>query len=288
MNDLTGQVIAGRYRVESFLGEGGMARVYKVWDQTRSVHLAIKVLKDELARDRRFLERFHAEADILAKLNHPKIVRFYSLEQAGPLTFIVMDYVPGSTLREEFRLSGGPFPLQRILEVMTSVCSALSYAHKLGYVHCDVKPANIMVAPGGLVLVSDFGIARLVEGDSSASGRGGTSAYMAPEQIRGEKPTPSTDVYALGILLYEMLTGGWRPFMGHSGQKGDSTSERIRWEQVHVPPLSPRKYNPAISLELEKIVIRCLEKNPLKSLFGCGRFIKCSGTSLEHDCLTIE
>lgn len=260
MDDRIGRVISGRYRVDSFLGEGGMARVYKVWDQMRSVHLAVKILNADLAADHRFLNRFHAEAGILASLQHPNIVRFYSLEQDGPFTFIVMDYVPGSTLSAEIRSSQGPLPPKRILQLMRQVCGALGYAHKLGYVHCDVKPANIMTGPGGSALVSDFGIARLAARALTDSGQGGTPAYMAPEQILGKVPTPSIDIYALGVILYEMLTGGQRPFTGRSGQGNGSKADRIRWEQMHLLPPSPRQYNPAISLELESVVLRCLEK----------------------------
>src|SRR3990172_5804367 len=149
MNELIGQVISERYRVDAFLGKGGMAEVYKVWDQKRSVHLAMKILHADLAEDKIFLRRFKREAQTLAKLQHPNIVRFYGLEQADGFVFILMEYVEGTTLRKEIFETDKPLTMHRILQVMRPVCAALNYAHKSGFVHCDVKPANIMLHKNG-------------------------------------------------------------------------------------------------------------------------------------------
>ena len=265
MSDLIGRIIAGRYGVEAFLGHGGMADVYKVWDQRRTAYLAMKVLHEDLAEDNVFLRRFKREAQTLARLQHPNIVRFYGLEEDGDLAFLLMDYIEGTTLRKEIhRLNGQPFLMQRILEIMRPVCSALHYAHQSGFVHCDVKPANIMIHTNGTVLVSDFGIARISEASTATLVGAGTPAYMAPEQARGENPTPQTDIYALGVVLFEMLTGGERPFTGESAQIAGSNSEKIRWEQMKLDPPSPRKFVPTVSPGLEMIVMKCLSKDETK------------------------
>jgi len=273
MNDMLGRVIAGRYRVDAFLGKGGMAEVYKVWDQNRSVFLAMKVLHSDLAEDKVFLRRFRREAQTLAKLQHPNIVRFYSMEQDGDMVFILMDYIEGITLRKEIFQAKQPFTYQRILEIMTPVCSALFYAHKSGFVHCDIKPANIMINSNGTVAVSDFGIARMTESATATLVGAGTPAYMAPEQARGESPTPQMDIYALGVILYEMLTGGERPFTGESARTTGSTSEKIIWEQLNLDPPPLRKFIPNISPKVEEVVNKCLSKEPAKRFASVNDFL---------------
>jgi eukaryotic-like serine/threonine-protein kinase len=180
-----------------------------------------------------------------------------------------MDFVEGITLRTEISRSDEPFTYERILEILVPVCSALAYAHKEGIVHCDVKPANIMIEKSGKVYLSDFGIAHLTEGATTMTMAGaGTPAYMSPEQIRGEEPTPLSDIYALGIVLYEMLTGGERPFTGEQASVTGSTGEKVRWEQLNLQPTSPRVYNPKISREVEVVVMQCLEKDLDKRYAG--------------------
>ncbi len=269
MKNLTGTVLNNRYRVDEFLGRGGMAEVYRVWDIHRSVNLAMKVLFPDLAEDPVFVRRFRREAKNLADLQHPNIVRFYELEKDDLLVFLTMDFIEGTTLRSEIMRTETPLSPERILEVMKSVCGALNFAHRLGVVHCDIKPANIMIHRNGTILVTDFGIARQAEGSTTATMVGaGTPAYMAPEQVRGLDPTPQTDIYSLGIVLYEMLTGGERPFTGESAEVTGTSGERVRWEQVHVKPFSPRRFNPQISPELENVVLKCLEKEPERRYAG--------------------
>jgi formylglycine-generating enzyme required for sulfatase activity/tRNA A-37 threonylcarbamoyl transferase component Bud32 len=263
MADLVGKVLMGRYRVDQFLGKGGMAEVYKVWDRQRAVYLAMKILHSDFAEDRVFLRRFEREAETLSALEHPYIVRFYGLEQDKGLSFILMDFVEGITLRKKIFDKSQPFSPEQILNVMRPVCSALYYAHERGRVHCDIKPANIMLKSNGDVLVADFGIARLMEAGTTMTMAGaGTPAYMAPEQVLGKKPSPQTDIYSLGIVLYEMLTGGERPFTGEQARIEGTTSEKVRWEQMKLPAPSPRLNNPTISSQLEKVVLTCLKKNP--------------------------
>ena len=262
MNDLIGRIISDRYRVDSFLGKGGMAEVYKVWDQKRSVFLAMKILYADLAEDKIFLRRFRREAQALADLQHPNIVRFYGLERDGDLVFILMDYVDGTTLRKEIFHAKEPFSAKRIMKIMRPVCAALGFAHQSGFVHCDVKPANIMINTNGTVLVSDFGIARMTDAATATMVGAGTPAYMAPEQARGDDPTPQTDIYALGVMLFEMLSGGERPFTGENARTTGSTSEKIRWEQMNLVPPLPSQFNPTLSKEWQALVLKCLEKDP--------------------------
>ena len=247
MSDFVGRTINGRYRIEAFIGKGGMAEVYKVWDQGRNVHLAMKILHADLAEDRVFLRRFKREAETLGKLQHPNIVRFYGLEQADDLVFLLMEYVEGTTLRTEISRSRSPFSLERVLGVTQPITAALHYAHQSGFVHCDVKPANIMLHKNGNFLVADFGIARISESTTVTMAGAGTPAYMSPEQIMGDMPTPQMDIYALGIILFEMLTGGERPFTGETARTSGTVAEKVRWEQRNLEAPSPRVYNLSIS-----------------------------------------
>ena len=265
MNDLTGKVIAGRYRVDASLGRGGMGDVYKVWDRRRAAFLAMKAIHPDMAEDKVFLRRFAREAETLSVLQHPNIVRFYGMEQDGGLSFMLMDYVEGTTLRKLIFDSHAPFSPERVLQVAVPICSALHYAHEMGIAHCDMKPANVMVKPSGEILVADFGIARMMETGITTSMKGmGTPSYMAPEQVSGKKPQPQTDIYAMGIILYEMLTGGERPFTGERAQTDGSAAEKICWEQVNAPPPPPRIFNRDISRAMETAVMTCLEKDPSK------------------------
>ncbi len=259
-----GQVLDQRYRVEKSVGSGGMAEVYQVWDAQRAAFLALKLLNADLAEDLVFLRRFKREAQALRNLTHPHIVRFYDLVEADQLTFFLMDFVEGMSLRSEIYQHKNPFTPERILEIFQPVCSALFYAHNQGVIHCDVKPANIMIETSGKVLLADFGISRLSETATTATslGSAGTPAYMAPELVQGLRPRPATDVYSLGIVLFELLTGGERPFTGEAAQITGSTAEKVRWEQVHQSPPPVRAYNPQVSPEVEQVMLRCLEKDP--------------------------
>ncbi|MGC1377740.1 MAG: serine/threonine-protein kinase [Anaerolineales bacterium] len=257
-----GQVILNRYRIEALAGSGGMAEVYRAWDAERSTFLALKLLRSDMAEDKVFLRRFKREAQTLARLQHPNIVRFYGMEQQGLLAFMLMDFIDGSSLRREIFESNRPFTDQRLLEVMQPVCAALQFAHRQGFVHCDIKPGNILIDKTGRIYLTDFGIARVTESATATMVGAGTPAYMAPEQARGLDPTPQTDIYALGVVLYEMLTGGERPFTGDHADTTGSTSEKVRWEQINLAPSSPRQFNANIPEALEAVVLQCLQKDP--------------------------
>jgi len=247
--------------VEALLGIGSMGEVYKVWDEKRATYLAMKLLREDFAEDQVFLRRFRREAQTLAKLQHPNIIRFYGMEQDGPLVFTLMDYVQGYSLRREIIEAGGPLALQRVLEIMQSVCAALHYTYQQGFIHCDIKPGNIMIDKKGAVYLTDFGIARMTESATATMVGAGTPDYMSPEQVRGEEPIPQMDIYALGIMLFEMLTGGKRPFTGEHAKISGSAVEKVRWEQIYTQPPSPRKFNPGIFPALEAVVLKCLEKD---------------------------
>ena len=261
MAELIGKTLAKRYRVDESVGRGGMAEVYKVWDTRRSTFLAMKLLHADLALDRVFLRRFKREAQTLAHLQHPNIVRFYGMEQDDRLVFMLMDYIEGESLKVKIFDANGPMPPEQIIAIMRSVCQALHYAHSEGYVHADVKPGNILIDKTGRVMLSDFGVARMTETATATMVGAGTPAYMAPEQTRGENPTPQSDIYSLAIVLFEMLTGE-RPFTGEHAKTGGSTGEKVHWEQENLKPPSPRKFNPQLSTELEAVVLKALEKNP--------------------------
>ena len=225
-----------------------MAEVYKVWDSKRGVHLAMKLMHEDLALDNVFLRRFKREARTLEKLQHPNIVRFYGLEQEGRLVFMLMDFVDGESLKHRIFDARGPIPLDEVYEVIQPVCQALRYAHGEGFVHADVKPGNIMIDKTGRVLLSDFGIARMTESSTVTMAGAGTPAYMAPEQARGETPLIQTDIYALGIVLYEMVTGE-RPFTGELATISGTSGEKTRWEQMNLnPPVSCKNLIPNILL----------------------------------------
>jgi formylglycine-generating enzyme required for sulfatase activity len=172
-----------------------------------------------------------------------------------------MDYVEGESLKHKIFDAKGPVPFDQIAAVMSPLCQALDYAHKQGFVHADVKPGNILMDDGGRVMLMDFGIARMTESATVTMLGAGTPAYMSPEQAKGKPPTPQSDIYALGIILYEMLTGE-RPFNGELATSTGSTGEKIRWEQLNLNPISTRRFNRQISDELDMVVMRCLEKNP--------------------------
>lgn len=263
MSSLVGKTIQNRYFVQEFIGRGGMAEVYKVWDKQRMTLLAMKVLLEDLALDRVFVRRFKREANTLERLQHPNIVRFFGFEKENHLAFLLMDYIEGQSLKRFIHdANGKAMPYSQIRKVTRSVCGALNYAHSQGLVHCDIKPANIMIDTQGNVRLADFGIARMSDAATATMVGAGTPAYMAPEQVRGEDPVPQTDVYALGVVLYEMFTGGERPFTGDQAQTTGGTSERVRWEQLHLPPPSPKDWNSSISDEIESVILKCLDKNP--------------------------
>jgi serine/threonine protein kinase len=188
-------------------------------------------------------------------------VRFYGLEEEDLQAFILMDYIEGPTRREEIRRAGSKgIPLKRIQAILEDICAALHYAHKKGLVHCDIKSGNVLLDKSGKAYLTDFGISRGMEAATSTMVGIGTPAYMAPELIKGKDPTPQTDIYALGIVLYEMLTGGERPFTGERATITGTTAEKVRWEHLKLKPSPVSNYNVGAAPEMDAIISVCLAK----------------------------
>jgi len=256
-----GIILRNTYRLERLLGRGGMADVYLAFDISRQAYVAVKILRDDLAEDPDFVRRFAREAEALAKLHHPNIVRFYSFDRQGVTAFIVMDYVPGTTLQRRLAEAGGPLPLADITKILRQAGAALQFAHGEGYVHRDIKPGNIMLREDGTALLSDFGIARAAESATQTTATLGTPAYMSPEQILGRELDRRTDIYSLGVVLFEMATGR-RPFTGDErGVTGTSTLARLREAHLRLTPPAPQSVNPALPASVGAVITRALAKD---------------------------
>src|SRR5262249_39162252 len=200
--------VVGNYKTIDKVGEGGMGAVFKGVDLMLEREVAIKMLRPELARQPQVVERFRTEAVTLAKLNHPSVATLHSFFRQGDDFFMVMEFVRGETLDSVIR-EGGAMPCTRAIELFCTALEGIDHAHKMGIIHRDIKPANMMVTETGSIKVMDFGIARVLGTDrmTKTGHLIGTIEYMSPEQVRGEETDACSDIYALGILLYEMLTG---------------------------------------------------------------------------------
>jgi beta-lactam-binding protein with PASTA domain/predicted Ser/Thr protein kinase len=256
----TPQHLSDRYELGEILGFGGMSEVHLARDVRLHRDVAVKVLRADLARDPSFYLRFRREAQNAAALNHPTIVAVYDTGEAetpnGPLPYIVMEYVEGVTLRDIVH-SDGPMESQRAIEVIADACQALNFSHQHGIIHRDVKPANIMISKTGAVKVMDFGIARALSDANSVTQTSaviGTAQYLSPEQARGEKVDARSDVYSLGCVLYEILTGE-PPFVG-------DTPVAVAYQHVREDPIPPSERHAGISPELDAVVLKSLAKNP--------------------------
>ena len=256
----TPQHLSDRYELGEILGFGGMSEVHLARDVRLHRDVAVKVLRADLARDPSFYLRFRREAQNAAALNHPTIVAVYDTGEAetpnGPLPYIVMEYVEGVTLRDIVH-SDGPMESQRAIEVIADACQALNFSHQHGIIHRDVKPANIMISKTGAVKVMDFGIARALSDANSVTQTSaviGTAQYLSPEQARGEKVDARSDVYSLGCVLYEILTGE-PPFVG-------DTPVAVAYQHVREDPIPPSTRHAGISPELDAVVLKSLAKNP--------------------------
>lgn len=264
-DELIGQTIASHYRFDAHMGEGTFARVYRVHDTRRSVDLAAKVLRPEIAHDPNLVKRFHRESQVLSRLQHPNIVRFYDLIEADGLVFILMDYIPGETLQTTLYNLGRPLTPYESLEFLKPLTAALNFAHNESVIHRDLKPANVLLHKNGTLYVTDFGIARWIDDPAMLSTLGlsmGTPLYMAPEQILDEGISAATDIYSLGVLLYQMLTG-LVPFAGqHPAAQGTTASERITYEHLYISPAPMRKHEMRIPEAVDEVVLQCLAKKP--------------------------
>lgn len=233
-----------------------MAMVYRAHDLMLERTVAVKVLREDFSRDSNFRHRFREEAKAVANLSHPNIVTIHDFGLHENRLFIVMEYVPGTDLKEILKRRGR-LEISEAVSLISQACAGIGYAHESGLVHCDIKPQNLLVNPSGHVKVLDFGIARAlstIKPDERAEVVWGSPKYFSPEQARGEAPSPASDVYSLGVVLFEMLTGEL-PF------SADSSEELARLHR-ETPPPSPRKLNPRISANLELIMLTSLDKSP--------------------------
>jgi len=265
MSNIIGKTFLNQFRVDSFLASGGMGAVYRIWDIQRNTFLAMKVLHIDPLEDPTAFKYFKREARALQNLTHPNIVPFYGLYHSEDITFMLEYFVDGPNLKDILRISKDqPLPLETVLTLIKALSSALGYAHSNNVIHCDVKPGNVMMDGFGNIFLADFGIARHADSTTTTMNGAGTPSYMAPEQIRGEPVSTETDIYALGILLFEMVTGR-RPFLGdayNEQRTTSSTMERIRSEHLKSPAPDPRKYNLKISEELSRVILKALQKLP--------------------------
>lgn len=249
-------VLGNRYRLIHQVGKGGMALVYQGYDQLLERPVAIKLMKQDFAEKIEFRERFKQEARSAANLSHPNIVTVhdYGVDPSG--VYIVMEYIAGTDLKSRLLDKGHLSPLEG-LPLMIQACSGLGYAHRAGIVHCDVKPHNMLISRDDILKITDFGIARALSTLSQQERPGlvwGSPLYFSPEQALGEPPTPASDVYSLGVVLYELFTGKF-PF------NADSIEELTRMHQSELPH-PPIEINPEIPVELDKIIRKTLSKNP--------------------------
>jgi serine/threonine-protein kinase len=253
---VTDEVIADRYELEELVGTGGMSSVYRARDRLLERHVALKILHPHHSSDEDFVQRFRKEARLVAQLSHPNIVTVIDRGDDGGRQFIVFEYVEGENLKEVVTREG-PLPLRRVLELALQIGRGLAFAHSQGLVHRDVKPQNVLMNGDDQAKVTDFGIARSIDVDVGVTQTGtvlGTSAYIAPEQASGGDITPQTDVYSLGVVLYELLTGEV-PFPGES-------FVAVAMKHINDPPPSLLERRPDTPPRLAAAVDRALAKEP--------------------------
>lgn len=249
------RVLSGRYELEEKIGSGGMAEVYKAHDRLLARPVAIKILHAAYRADVEFIERFHREAKSAARLSHPNIVSIYDVGVAGNDHYIVMEYVQSNTLKKKIQ-DEGALDILTAVAIAKDIASGLTHAHANNIVHCDIKPHNILMTADGRAKITDFGIARAVTESTLTYGGSviGSVHYFSPEQARGGSITPKSDVYSLGIVLYEMLTNRL-PFTGDN-------PVAIAMKHIEEEAIAPSRYRPQIPPMLEAIVCRAMSKSP--------------------------
>ncbi|MFQ6070793.1 MAG: protein kinase, partial [Candidatus Aminicenantales bacterium] len=258
LKELTrGTIFAGRYEVIEELGKGGMGRVYRVEDKKIKEEIALKLIKPEIALDKKTIERFSNELKMARKISHRNVCRMYGLDEEKGTHYITMEYVPGEDLKSFIRRSR-QLTLGTALSIAKQVCEGLAEAHRLGVIHRDLKPQNIMIDREGNVRIMDFGIARSLK-EKGITGAGvmiGTPEYMSPEQVEGKEVDQRSDIYSLGVILYEMVTG-WLPFEG-------DTPFTIGMKHKSEKPPDPRELNAQVPMDLSRLILKCMEKDKEK------------------------
>src|SRR5574341_25119 len=273
-----GRLVNNRYQLLERLGTGGMADVYRARDLMLERTVAVKVLRSNYSSEPGFQERFRQEARAAANLSHPNIVTVHDFGLDHGQLFIVMEYIPGKDLKTLLR-QRGRYSVEEAIPLIVQACAGIGYAHRAGLVHCDIKPHNMIVTPDGRLKVTDFGIARALSTimpDERADVVWGSPQYFSPEQAVGEAPSPASDVYSLGVVLYEVLTGAL-PFAAPSSEE----LARLHLEQ---PPIPPSEYVPDIPPALEQIILKILSKEPsarYRTADQLGRVLLRFGTQRE-------
>src|SRR3954447_25717240 len=253
---MTGETIAGRYELEELVGTGGMSSVYCALDTLLERRVALKVLHPHYGSDDEYVERFRHEARSVAQLSHPNVVTVIDRGNSDGQQYIVFEYVDGESLKELVDRTG-PLPCRRAIELALQIAEALAFAHEHGLVHRDVKPQNVLITPDGDAKVTDFGIARSLDVEHGVTQTGtvlGTSNYLSPEQARGQTVTPATDVYSLGVVIYEMLTGEV-PFPGEN-------FVAVAMKHINEDPPSLLERRPDVPMRLVYAIERALAKDP--------------------------
>ncbi len=264
-------IIDGRYRVISRLGSGGMADVYLAQDQLLGREMAIKVLHHHFAEDQEFVERFRREASSAAALSHPNIVGIFDRGEWNGTYYIAMEYVAGRSLKAIVR-EDGPLEPAAAIDIVIQILRAARFAHRRGVIHRDLKPHNVIIDEEGRARVTDFGIARAGASDMTMTGSiMGTAQYLSPEQAQGYSVSSSSDIYSVGVILYELLTGVV-PFEGE-------TAVAIAFKQVSATPRSPSELKPGIPHSLDQVVLRALAKDPAERYADADELIN----ALQHE-----
>lgn len=260
------ETLEARYEVLDALGDGGMGMVYRVRDRETNEVLALKLLRPEIARDPAMMERFKNEIRLAHRITHKNVCRIYDFNRVGDLAYFTMEFVDGESLRNYLKRAGKLTP-ERTVDLARQIATGLIEAHAQGVVHRDLKPENVMLGRDGLVKLLDFGIARALGSDTTTARTiMGTPEYMAPEQSQGKPVDQRVDIYALGLILYESLTGR-RAFSG-------ATPVEIALKQLKDKPLPPRKFLPVTPPHLEAVVLRCLEKEPARRFSSAAELLR--------------